>query len=124
MSITLVHMLLASPLPHAHTGQCPSAAQAKFLLLPGQILSCLLLTMAENRQQQQSLKMPHHCPCQREVIRRLNKKSSVKAKNWTESKKKQGYISERHFRGGGAAEFVWTQEQSRVCCFSAGQSPA
>ena len=69
-------------------------------IFPGQILVKLkLLTMAENRQQQQqqqqqNRKIPHHCPCEREEIRRLTKKSSLlkKEKNWTEPERKQGQI--------------------------------
>ena len=52
------------------TGQCPSPTQEQCLLK--------LLTMEENRQQQQSLNMPQHRPHQQEEIRRLTKKSSVK----------------------------------------------
>ena len=69
-----------------------------------------LWTMAEK---QQSWKMSHHCPRQRDKIRRLMKKSSVKTENWTEP--------ERKLWGGGAAGFVRTPVRRRVGGFSAGQ---
>ena len=77
--------------------------------------------MAENRQQQQKQKMPHHCPHQRQEIRRLTKESSVKPRigpSQRENKAKyRSVISEVE----GAAGFVRTQERRRVSCFCAGQ---
>ena len=114
VSIILAHLLLAAPLPHAaHTGQCPSPTDAVPALTGWDTfkLQPKLQTMAKNRQQQQSWKMPHHCPRQREEIRRLTKKSGVKTRI------KLSII----FKVEGAAGFVRTQEPGRVCCFSAGQ---
>ena len=65
--------------------------------------------------------MSHQCPRQREEIRGLKKKSSVKRQKWTEPERKldkcQSVVSEVE----GAAGFVRTQERCRVSFFSAGQ---
>ena len=44
MSVTLVHKLLAVPLPHTVcAGQCPSSAQVQCLLSPGQIFQAQIV---------------------------------------------------------------------------------
>ena len=56
--------------------------------------------------------MPHHCPWNREEIRRLTKKSSIKTKNWTEPEenkdKYQSVISEVEELRALSGPFCWT----------------
>ena len=54
--------------------------------------------------------MPRHGPRQREEIRTLTKKSSVKRKNWTEPERKQDKYQSVISDSEGAAGFVSTQQ--------------
>ena len=54
--------------------------------------------------------MPHNCPRQREDIKRLKKKSSVKTENWTEPERKTKINIGASLVVEGAAGFVRTQE--------------
>ena len=60
------------------------------------------------------------------ATQRRNKKTEeekqLETKNWTEPERKQGQISEHHFRGGGAAGlsglFCWTGKNLLDICFT------
>ena len=82
-------------------------------------------TQTVNNGREQTTTTADTCPTIGHVekeIRRLTKKRSVETKNWTEPERKQGQISERHFRGGGAAGlsglFCWTGKNLLDICFT------
>ena len=83
MSITLMHTLLAAPLPHiARTGQCPFPTKAQCLLLPVRYFH----TRPVNIGREQTTE-PNNAP-PLPTSKRLNKNTAeekqCKSENWTE----------------------------------------
>ena len=64
----------------AHNGQCHSPAQTQRMLSPGQVVQAQTQTVNNSREQTTTTE-PINAPRQREEIRRLTEKISVKAKD-------------------------------------------